>query len=166
MVLSKIEGFLEWLGGVLVALMGLMICATVFGRTFFGTGVPGDVVLVGEFMVVAMSIPIAAAIARDQMIKIDILVRMFPPAIQKVLARIAVIIGLMAMTPIAYVSWQQFVQSWERGTVYEGLVEIVAWPGKLGFFVGMLFIVIRLAVQLFSGPIATGRQAYEDDREA
>ena len=144
MILYKIESFFEWLGGLLVACMGLMICATVFMRALFGFGVPEDVVLVGEFMVAAMTLPIAAVVARNGLIKIDMLTKRLPDYWQKPLDYLTIFVGLVGMIPLTWIAWRQFYKVYLNSSVYDGPIGILAWPGKFCFFFGIALILVRL----------------------
>ncbi|MDO6459673.1 TRAP transporter small permease subunit [Granulosicoccaceae sp. 1_MG-2023] len=148
---ARARGTLAWLENVLllvgvVCILGLclIIASSVFLRTFSSSGIPDEVVIVGEMMIGALILPLAFVAADRGFICVEIFTLRLGPGFQKALNVLTVVVGLIAVTPICYAAYLSMVDAYESGGYFFGLLELPKWPGQTLFFLGYFLFFIRL----------------------
>ncbi|MEP1214169.1 MAG: TRAP transporter small permease subunit [Marinobacter sp.] len=145
------RGALAWLENVflliaVVCILGLcvVIASSVLLRTFASSGIPDEVVIVGEMMIGALVLPLAFVAADRGFIAVEIFTQLLGPKVQQLLNVLTVIVGLIAVTPITYAAFISVVDAFESGAYFFGLLELPKWPGHTLFFLGYFLFFIRL----------------------
>jgi TRAP-type mannitol/chloroaromatic compound transport system permease small subunit len=145
------RGSLAWLENVcllvgVVCIIGLclIIASSVLLRTFALSGVPDEVVIVGEMMIGALIMPLAFVAADRGFISVEIFTQRLAPKFQQMLNVLSVIVGLIAVAPITYAAYLSVVDAFESGSYLFGMLELPKWPAKTLFFLGYLLFFIRL----------------------
>ncbi len=134
------------IAGVCIVALGLMITTTVIMRNFFGSGVTDDIVIVSEFMVGAVFLPLAYVTANYHHICIEFLFNRMSPRIKLWTLAVGSIISLLALGPLALAAWIEFSHAAESGAYFFGRLELPEWPGRFAFLVGAVLFILRLAV--------------------
>lgn len=145
------RGSLAWLENIfllvgVVCIMGLCltIASSVVLRTFSSSGIPDEIVIVGEMMIGALILPLAFVAADRGFICVEIFTQRLGPKFQKGLNVLTVIVGLLAVAPITYAACLSMVDAFESGAYFFGLMELPKWPGQTLFFLGYFLFFIRL----------------------
>lgn len=149
--LCSARGFLSWLENVfllvsVVCILGLcaIITSSVFLRLFSASGIPDEVVIVGELMIGALILPLAFVAADRGFISVEIFTQRLGPKWQQALNVLTVLIGLLAVTPITYAAFLSMVDAFESESYFFGLLALPKWPGHTLFFLGYILFFIRL----------------------
>lgn len=149
--MAQARGFLAWLEHVflllaVVCIMGLclIITASVLLRTFSSSGIPDEVVIVGEMMIGALILPLAFVAASRGFISVEIFTQKLGPKLQQLLNVLTALVGLVAVAPIAYAGYLSMADAFDSGAYFFGLLELPKWPGHTLFFAGYFLFFIRL----------------------
>lgn len=149
--LGRARGSLAWLENVfllvgVICIMGLclIIASSVLLRTFASSGVPDEIIIVGEMMIGALILPLAFVAADRGFICVEIFTQMLGPKFQQVLNVLTVIVGLVAVIPITYAAYLSMVDAFESGGYFFGMLQLPQWPGRSMFFLGYFLFFIRL----------------------
>ncbi|MBE97390.1 TRAP transporter small permease [Marinobacter sp.] len=145
------RGALAWLENAflllgVVCILGLcsIITASVLLRTFSTSGIPDEVVIVGELMIGALILPLAFVAAHRGFISVEIFTQRLGPKFQQALNVLTAVVGLVAVAPITYAGYLSMVDAFESGAYFFGLMELPKWPGHTLFFLGYFLFFIRL----------------------
>ncbi len=145
------RGSLAWLENVflliaVVCILGLcaVIASSVLLRTFSSSGIPDEIVIVGEMMIGALILPLAFVAADRGFISVEIFTQKLGPKFQQALNVLTAVVGLIAVAPITYAAFLSVVDAFESGAYFFGLLELPKWPGHTLFFVGYFLFFIRL----------------------
>lgn len=143
-----IETGLNFTAAVALALLCLLIASNVLARSLLGTGVPDSVVLTRELMVAAILFPLAAATSQRAHVAIDFFAVHFPPGLQRWIAVVAALIGLMVALPLLYAGWRELAETFTRDARFPGVLSVPKWPGRALFVIALLAFALRL-IHLF-----------------
>lgn len=142
-MLKRLETILLELGALAVMLMGAMITVNVILR-LFGTSLPDSVILVREFMVAAIVLPLAAVTAARAHVCVEVLVNRLSLRTRHSLIILGWVVGLVAITPLVYAGGRELVSTWTRDAFFFGDLSLPKWPGRFLFFIGMALCWVRL----------------------
>ncbi|TMM51262.1 TRAP transporter small permease [Sulfitobacter sabulilitoris] len=141
----KLERILLGLGAIAVILLGIVITANVTARAVFGTAVPDSVTMVRELMVAAILLPLAAATAARAHVCVAFISDRFGPRLRSGLIVLGSFMGLIALAPLIYAGWREFIDVVESGSFFYGDLNLPKWPGRLLFVIGIVACWLRLA---------------------
>ncbi|MEM9242096.1 MAG: TRAP transporter small permease [Pseudomonadota bacterium] len=147
-MLKRTEFFLDTLGAIAVALLCLLIVFTVFAREVFAFAVPDSIILVRELMVPAILFPLSAATSRRAHVAIDLFANHFPDALNRWIAVLAALIGIVIVATLVVAGWQQFINNWSNGAHHGGDFQIPKWISRAAYCIAFGFVLIRMT-QLF-----------------
>ncbi|MEM9181117.1 MAG: TRAP transporter small permease [Pseudomonadota bacterium] len=147
-MLKKTEFLLDTLGAIAVALLCLLIVVTVFAREAFALAVPDSIILVRELMVPAILFPLSAATSRRAHVAIDLFANHFPDALNRWIAAIAALIGIVIVATLVLAGWEQLVKTWGNGAHHGGDFLIPKWISRAAYFIAFGFVLVRM-VQMF-----------------
>lgn len=145
-MINKIENILLGIAGACIVSLCALITITVLTRSFFGFGVPDDVIIVKELMIGAIVLPLAAVSSARAHIAIEFLYNRFSPKVQTWLIAFASMFALIALFPITYAAFLKLAHVLEVDAYFFGHLSLPKWPGNLAFFVGMAFFCLRMAL--------------------
>lgn len=145
-MINKIENILLGIAGACIVSLCTLITLTVLTRSFFGFGIPDDVIIVKELMIGAIVLPLAAVSSARAHIAIEFLYNRFNPKVQAWLLAFASIFALIALCPITYAAWREFAHVVKVDAYFFGELSLPKWPGNLAFLVGMAFFSLRMAL--------------------
>ncbi|BCH35771.1 hypothetical protein MesoLjLc_77010 [Mesorhizobium sp. L-8-10] len=141
---DRLEKLLLGFGAAAVLALGAMISINVALRALWGLSIPDSVVMVSELMVAAIMLPLAAASADRAHICVEVVSAHFSKRIQSWLIVFGWFVGLMAVTPLLWAGWHEFVRNWQSWGLHPGIVELPKWPGRLLFAIGLAAAGLRL----------------------
>ncbi len=156
--LGSLEKILIALGAACILIFGAYITLGIIFRSFIGSQIYDEVVIVGELMVGALILPLAFIAADRGFIAVEVLTSHFGRKTQNWLNVLTALVGLAAVMPITYAGFLSFIHAWEEGNFFFGLLELPEWPGRFAFLVGYLFFLLRLIdLLIHDGLVAIGR---------
>ncbi|MGO1501512.1 MAG: TRAP transporter small permease [Marinobacter sp.] len=142
--LAGLENILLYIAVFCIFVLGAIILTSVTLRELGYSGVSDEVVIVGELMIGALILPLAYVAADRGFIAVEVLTNRFGPRVQVVLNILSAVIGLCAVSPIAYAAYVSMVDAISSGSYFFGLLELPKWPGRIAFFIGYGIFLIRL----------------------
>ena len=148
LMFKRAEFLLDTLGAIAVALLCLLIVVTVFSREAFAYAVPDSIILVRELMVPAILFPLSATTSRRAHVAIDLFANHFPAALNRWIAAVAALIGIVIVAALVVAGWQQFVNNWNNGAHDGGDFLIPKWISRAAYFVAFGFVLMRM-IQMF-----------------
>lgn len=160
---TKLEFVLDTAGAVAVAALCSLIVLSIFTREVLGFGVPDSIILVRELMVPAILFPLSAATARRAHISIEVIANFFPASVNRWIAVLAAVIGLLVVGVLCYAGWTQLAKSWAQASHEGGDFNIPKWPSRALYMLAFGFVFLRLC-QIFWVDLRaalTGRPAPE-----
>lgn len=143
-MLVRLEGILLALGVLAVMLLGALIAGNVMARSVFGTSIPDSVIIVQELMVAAVLLPLAATTASRAHICVEFISNKFGARARSWLIVMGAVVGMLALMPLIYAGWREFISNWDSGSFYFGDLALPKWPGKLIFLLGFGACWLRL----------------------
>lgn len=146
-MLHRIEQILLDIAVASVFALGLLVAGNVVGRHFFAAEIPDSVVMVRDLMVIAILFPLARATAERRHVAVTFFTDYFSVGVRARLTVFGWMVGTLAVLPILYAAWRAFASAWGSGEFYYGDFDIPHWIGRLLFFVGVLVLWLRLAIQ-------------------
>ena len=147
-MLHRLEKLLLDLAVVAVLGLGLLITAQVAMRTFLNSAVPDAIVMVGELMVAAIVLPLAAVTANRAHIAVEVVSNRLPQRAQDALLVFGTLFGLLALAPLIYSGWREAHEALVEGGYFFGDLNMPRWPGRVIFLFGVTLCWIRLALML------------------
>ena len=135
--------------GLIILILGVTGTANVLGRYFFRLPVPDMPTLGEQFMIFVVFFSIAQTQRHKAHVRVDALLDWFPTNVQKVLNTIALILGAVVFSGIA---WQSSILAWEGWVVGETSSVIPyypIWPARFFVTIGTMVMVCRLIVDVF-----------------
>jgi len=143
-LLGRLEGVFIAIGAVCVLAFGAYINTGIIFRTFLGSQIYDEVVIVGELMIGSLILPLAFVAADRGFIAVEVLTARFGRKVQIWLNLFGSIIGLFAVIPIGYGGFLALHEAFESGNYFFGILELPEWPGRLVFFTGYVLFFLRL----------------------
>lgn len=149
-MLGTVERTLSGVAALCVVGLCAVITGTVLCRWLFGWGIPDDVTLVRELMIGAIILPLAFVTSNRGHIAVEVIYDRLGRRAQLILLAFGTAFGFITLLPLVYAAWHEFAYALESENYYFGDLELPEWPGKLAFFVGLFFFVLRLSLQTAS----------------
>ncbi|MCP1168184.1 TRAP transporter small permease [Limimaricola litoreus] len=149
-MLTRIESFLLNLAALAIIGLGLLITTSVVLRATLNSGIPDTINMVGELMVAAIVLPLAATAAARANIVVEVISERLSPATQDRLVVLGSLAGLFALAPLIWAGWNEAVHTIESGSYFFGQLSLPKWPGRVIFLFGVSFCWLRLAIQVWS----------------
>lgn len=145
-MLATVERALAGVAALCVVGLCLVITGTVLSRWLLGWGIPDDVTIVEELMIGAIILPLAYVTSNRAHIAVEVLYERLGPHTKLYLLAFGTLFGFLALLPLTYAAWHEFAYAYESEAYFFGDLELPEWPGKLAFFIGLIFFVLRLGI--------------------
>lgn len=129
-----------------ILLLGILVFGSVVGRELFVTSVPDDIVIAGLFMIPIIALPLAYVQSQDGHISVTVTTNWLPPRVIAGFKALGTIIGTIFYTLLGWLMAAKIPRDFNGGGYYDGQLEILVWPMKVVFAVGMSLFVLRLLV--------------------
>jgi len=161
-VLSGITYALTIFAGVAIMVMMLNISADVIGRYFFNEPLPATISIVSNYyMVIAAFIPLALCQKRDSHISVEVVMQLFPQAVQRHAYRWAWLYSAAVFAMLTWTSWIQAESKRSAGTyVMEMGAKVPIWPGyymlPIGFGLITAILIYQFVIYLTGGKSGLG----------
>lgn len=143
-MIRRIEYWLDTLGAICVVSLCLLIVAIIISREAFSYGIPDGISIVRELMVPAILFPMSAATSRRAHVAIDVIANFFPASLNRWIAVLAAIIGIIAIGTLLAAGCVQLVKNFASGAFYFGDLGIPKWISRATYVVPFVFVTIRL----------------------
>lgn len=160
-MLRRIEFVLDALGAIAIALLCVLIVATVVFREILGVGFPDGIILVRELMVPAILFPLAAATSRRAHVAVEFLANLFPAGLNRWIAVFAALVGVLIVLALLVGGARQFATMWANGAHHGGDLLIPKWISRAAFVLAFFFVLLRLLMIFWAdlGDAIRGRAA-------
>ncbi|MEO1192318.1 MAG: TRAP transporter small permease [Pseudomonadota bacterium] len=146
--LSLLERLALILSGTALLIMGAIVTASVIGRQVANAPIPDDLIMVGLLMVCVIALPLAYIESQRGHIAVTVTTNWLPPRALALLQAFGSLIMLIFFGAIGYMVAQRLPREIAQGTYYDGTLEILTWPMKVVFAVGIILFAIRLLVSI------------------
>ena len=143
-MLKRLEFTLDTLAAVAVVLLCLLITANIIAREFLMVGIPDSMIMVRELMVPAILFPLAAATAKRAHVAVEFIANLFPDALNRWIAVLAVVIGLTIVTILLAAGWFELAKNFASGAHYGGELLLPKWPSRALFVLAIGAFWLRL----------------------
>ncbi|GLQ05082.1 TRAP transporter small permease [Sneathiella chinensis] len=144
--LAGLERGLLTISVICILAMGALITLNILTRTFFGWSFPDSVIIVRELMMGAVVLPLAYVTAGRAHIMVEVFTSRMSPGAQLWLNILSSAVGSLTLLPIVYGGYLDLTGVWEDEAYFFGDLGLPEWPGRLAFFLGYTFFVVRLVV--------------------
>lgn len=162
-ILDRIERLLVRLGivsGFATLLIMAIVCVDVAGRSIFNAPLHSGTEISELLLVSLVFLGLAAAQQQRQNFAIDVLMRHFPPAVQRVFDGVSYAVCLGLLVLLAWPSSKQALMSLERGESGFGIVAFPIWPARIVLAVGLWLLALQFAIDLYR--LLSGRRRPDD----
>jgi TRAP-type C4-dicarboxylate transport system permease small subunit len=146
-VLTRINLVIAAVCGVVWLLFMLMVVGDVTGRYAFLAPIDGTMEVGQNVLAFAVFLSWAAVLARNQHIRVLILLDRMPPRWRYAFEVLALVLGFAVILPIAFYGFSfaaESIRLKETGITYG----IPLYPGKLALFVGATLLALQFFIQL------------------
>ncbi|MEP4195256.1 MAG: TRAP transporter small permease subunit [Aliishimia sp.] len=141
---NRLEFILDTLGAIAVVALCLLIVGSIFSREVLGVGIPDNLILVRELMVPAILFPLSAATSRRSHVAIEVIANFFSDALNRWIAVLAALCGLVIMMTFFYASWLQVTSTWQSGAHHGGDLLIPKWISRSACAFAFFLTSLRL----------------------
>ena len=141
---GQLEKLLLGLGALAVILLGILIAGNVAARAFFGASFPDSVIMAQELMIAAILLPLAAATTARAHVCVEFITNRLGARAKSWTIVLGSVVGLLALAPLIYAGWREFLSNWNSGSFYFGDLGLPKWPGRLLFLIGIGACWLRL----------------------
>lgn len=142
--MKRIEHVLDTVAAIAIVLLGILITANIVAREVIQTGVPDIMIMVQELMIPAILFPLAGATAARAHIAIEVIANFFPAVLNRWIAVLAALIGVVIATVLLLAGWMEFWKTFNSNAHYGGTFFWPKWPGRALFVIAIAFFEIRL----------------------
>jgi TRAP-type C4-dicarboxylate transport system permease small subunit len=139
--------WLNWIAGLALALMVILVVSDICGNKFFKTPVPGGIELVSLLSVVAISFAIAETQLAHGHIEVEMLVTRLPKKAQKVIATFVYLLSIALFIVLC-------VRSFKYGNTLQSSGEVSMtmslpfYPFVWGMGISCICVILVLIMQL------------------
>ena len=164
-VLTRINMGIAVVCGVVWILFMLMVVGDVTGRYAFLAPIEGTMEVGQNVLAFAVFLSWAAVLARNQHIRIFIVVDRMSPRWRYAFDVLALVLGFAVILPIAFYGYSFAMESIrikETGITYG----IPLYPGKLALFVGAVLFALQFFIQLLVRLFSAGSIQTLKEKEA
>ena len=137
--MKRIEHVLDTVAAIAIVLLGLLITANIIAREVIQTGVPDIMIMVRELMIPAILFPLAGATAARAHIAIEVIANLFPDGLNRWIAVLAGLIGLLIASVLLFAGWMEFWKTFNSNAHYGGTFFWPKWPGRALFVIAIAF---------------------------
>ena len=142
------ERILTNLGVFAIATLCLIICIVVLSRWFFRPVIPDDVLLVREFMVAVIILPLASVTSRRMHIAVTVFTEWTSVRTQKNCSTFGKLIGVLFVGILLWANFRSLFIVIETGEYYDGDIYIPIWIGYLVCVLGLEAFFLRLLASI------------------
>lgn len=142
--MKRIEHALDTMAAIAIVALCLLITANIVAREAIRTGVPDIIIMVQELMIPAILFPLAAATAARAHIAIEVIANWFPASLNRWIAVMAGLIGVVIATVLLLAGWMEFWKTFNSNAHYGGTFQWPKWPGRALFVLAIVFFELRL----------------------
>lgn len=143
-VLAWAEQFLLSVSALMILAMSLYVATGIILRTFFGGMLYDEVAIVGELMVMSVSLSLAFVAADRGYVAVEILTAGAGHRLRILLDVLGSAVGLVALIPITISAWSSGSRAWIEGSYHFGVLNLPEWPGYFVYLIGMAAFLARL----------------------
>lgn len=148
---QRVGKALEWLalanGVILFALMWL-ISFDALSRKIFNAPLQGTVEFTSALMPLIVLLPLAYTQFRRGNIRVDLVVKLFGPRARRVLAMLALAIGLGFFVWVAVATGADAGKSFAMGETAWGVIRFEIWPTKICIVLGAGLLAFQFLLDL------------------
>ena len=144
-----LETFCLSLAMISILLLCLLVTLTVISRAVHAPIIPDDVLIVREFMIAAILLPLAAVTARQAHISVTVFTDRASVKAKAVLNVLKNLFGILFSGLLVYAGIRLFIGAWSSGEYYDGDLYIPMWIGYSVFVGALSIFLLRLIVMLF-----------------
>lgn len=142
-----------FLSGVALLLMMAVGAADIIGTNLNWLGlpsqpIPGAFEFIGTMMVVSVFLAVSLGQARRVHIKVELVVQMLPPALQKAAEALHHLLSSGFFALIAWASWPAALHSFRVGEFSAGLINYPIWPARMILAFGATLMAVQCALDL------------------
>lgn len=119
-------------------------------RSFLSTSLGGSDALAAYLLVATTFLGFSAAIRRDAVFRFETLTAALPAAVARTVDRLLELLALAAALLVTYFLCSLVFDSWRRGIVTTGQVEIPLWIPQAPMALGMFLVAVAIAERLLT----------------
>jgi TRAP-type C4-dicarboxylate transport system permease small subunit len=145
---TKGERLLGALAMVGLGLLAVLVTVTVVSRWLGRSIIPDDILLVQEFMVAVILLPLGVVTAARQHISVEVFTSR---ASRRTLYKLSILGHAVGMIFAALLLWagiRGFSSAWSTQDYYNGVLNIPMWIGQFVFVFAVALFALRLAAMI------------------
>ncbi len=145
---AKIVRLLLAAAGVIIFVLGFLVCADVIGRAFFNSPVKGTPEMVSMSIVIICFLLAGYAVQSGGMIHTDVFSSMFGVRGRAFAQLLSAVLGILFFGLIVWGSYEPTLYAWASGEYEgEGALRVPALPARVVVLIGAALVVISYAFQ-------------------
>ena len=150
--LDRASRAVDTVGSVISALfilvLMLLITADVVGRYALNSPLPGALEVSESLMVFVVFLAFAWAQRHGKNIRVEMAISRFPPWARSLVDILAIVLGLVVFSLIAWETWRSGLSSWRVREYMTGAVKFPLYPSKLVVPLGSALLCAQYLVDL------------------
>lgn len=147
--LDKLYAGSGYLAGACIVLITIMILAQIVGR-WFGVIIPSTEDFSGYLLAAASFLALAYTFRHGGHIRVTLLVHRFPPALQKIMTIVVLLVFTVIVAYGAYHLSYLVYESWDFDELSQGYIPVPLWIPQLPMALGAIILLIALLDDLLA----------------
>lgn len=143
-LLARIEGVSNAVAGISLVIICAYVVLGILLRNLSLGKMPDESVIVADLMLFVLTLPLASVAADRSFISVEVFTDRLGSAGLRRLARMALVVALVAVLPVLYSASFSLIDAIETGNYYFGLLNWPEWPGRLVFLFAYVLFAARL----------------------
>ena len=148
---ALLEDAALFLAGSVLLIMGLIIVASIVGKTVFLRPIPDELLMVGLLNVAVIVLPLAYVERHRGHITVTVTTDWMSVRARGVLRAFGALAMGVFFGGIGYMVVRRMPDEIMRGAYYDGVLQIPTWPMKAVFGLAILLFVSRLILSILEG---------------
>jgi TRAP-type C4-dicarboxylate transport system permease small subunit len=163
--MTTLENMALVVAGLVLLTMGLIIVASILGKSLFNNPIPDDLLMVGLLNVAVITLPLAYVERQRGHIAVTVTTDWLGTRTKGALRAFGALAMAVFFGGIAFMIARKMPEEIARNAYYDGNLQIPTWPMKALFGAAVLLFVVRLAMSVIEGlhTAMTGEEVMADD---
>ena len=147
---DKLLYIAEWISGILLFAMMLLIIVNAGGRTLIGTGIPDDVEILSLIYVGVIFLALAPVHKYNEHIRVEFLVSRLPLKLRRALLLFSLTLELFFFMLITLQSYVALVVAFQSREDFGIIISVPTFPARFVLLLGCILMIFQIIKKLIS----------------
>jgi TRAP-type C4-dicarboxylate transport system permease small subunit len=153
-ITHRIALLLMGVAGIALMLMMVQMTVDVFMRNFFRSPIEGSLEIVSVYhMVAVVFLPLALVERRHEHITVDLLVRLLPTGVRRIITVLGYIVCAVFFGVFAYQSLLDALEAYRIGEILMSSIYVIVWPAKFLLPIGFGLMLVQVLLHAWQSAV-------------